>query len=240
MFVLGTKTTRKQSSSEDLGRFPFTNQNFPNFGNSGKWCRNFRKSFQKFRKLFKFRNASHDSTSKILEISGSKVQWQKNFREKLTLKTFKYTLRGCPIFQIFSKMLFHSPCWLLEIAENFNQTFRLNGKRSCTSDKTVFDSGIGQFTIWRLCHAIQLEQRLENADDRPITCMSILGCLLERISVFVLKTSVAYYLFANIWFSLRQGKYIKWPFLITKVGSTSNSKCATLNAFESRPKLVKS
>ena len=66
---------------------------------------------------------------------------------------------------------------------------------------------------------IQLEQRLENADDRPITCMSILGCFLGRISVFVLKTSVAYYLFANTWFSLRQGKYMKWPFLITKVGS---------------------
>ena len=143
----------KVCSSEDLGRFPFTNQNFPKFGNSGKLCRNFREIFQKFRKLFMFRNANHDSTSKILEIPGAKLNGKKKFREKLTLKKFKYTLRGCLIFGIFSKMLFHSSCWLLEAAENFTQTFWLNGKRSCTSDKTVFDR-IGQFSIWRLCHPI--------------------------------------------------------------------------------------
>ena len=35
---------------------------------------------------------------------------------------------------------------------------------------------------------IQSEQRLENAHDRPITCMSILGCFLGRISIFRTET----------------------------------------------------
>ena len=37
-------------------------------------------AFQKFRKLFKFRNAKHHSTSKIREIPGAKLNG-KNFRE---------------------------------------------------------------------------------------------------------------------------------------------------------------
>ena len=81
-----------------------------------------RKSSQKFRKLFNFRNTNH--STKNSKNSGSKAEWKKNpgnfFRK------FGYTSRGCPRFWEFWKMLFLS---LLEVAENSNQTFWLNGKR---------------------------------------------------------------------------------------------------------------
>ena len=80
--MLGTKTTRMQSSSEDLGPFPFTNQNFRKFGKSGKWYRSdFRKSFQKFRKLFSFLNAKH-LTSKILGVPLAKLNGKKTSDRK--------------------------------------------------------------------------------------------------------------------------------------------------------------
>ena len=54
---------------------------------------------------------------------------EEKFREKKNSK-FGYTLRGCPLFWKFWKMLlFHS---LVEIAENSNRTFWLNGKRRKT------------------------------------------------------------------------------------------------------------
>ena len=81
--MLGTKTKRMQSSSEDLGALPFANQNFRKFGKSGKWYRSdFRKSFQKFRKLFNFRK---NSTSKTLEIPSAKL----NGKETSDKKSFE-------------------------------------------------------------------------------------------------------------------------------------------------------
>ena len=58
---------------------------------------------------------------KILEIPEAKLNGKKTSGKK-----FGYTSRGCPLFRKFWKMLFHS---LLEVAENSNQAFWLNGKR---------------------------------------------------------------------------------------------------------------
>ena len=52
---------------------------FEKYGNSGKWYRNFRKRFQKFRELLNFRNAKH--LTKNSRNSRSKVEWKENFRE---------------------------------------------------------------------------------------------------------------------------------------------------------------
>ena len=78
------KDNKNTSSSEDLGTFPFTNQKFGNFGNIGKWysrLSDFRKSFQRFWKLFIFRNAKH-STSKILDIPLAKLNEKKTSDKK--------------------------------------------------------------------------------------------------------------------------------------------------------------
>ena len=73
----------------------------------------FRKSFQKFRKLFNFRNAKH-STSKILEIpltnlNGKKTSDKKDFRK------LGYTSRNCPMFWNFGKCcsIRYIPYWKL-------------------------------------------------------------------------------------------------------------------------------
>ena len=57
----------------------------------------------------------------ILEIPEAKLNGKKTSGKKIG-----YTSRGCPLFRKFWKMLFHS---LLEVAENSNQAFWLNGKR---------------------------------------------------------------------------------------------------------------
>ena len=61
---------------------------------------------QKFQKLLNLRNANHSTENS--RNSGSKVEWKENIPEHW-------------------KMLFHS---LLEVAENSNQTFWLNGNRA--------------------------------------------------------------------------------------------------------------
>ena len=66
------------------------------------------------RKLLNFRNANH-----LTENSWNtriKVEWKENFRRKVS---------ECSFWKC-SKTLFHS---LLEVAENSNRTFWLNGKR---------------------------------------------------------------------------------------------------------------
>ena len=72
--------------------------------------------------LLNFQNANH--STKNSKFSGSKVQWKKNFWEK------NFENLGLPrevtLFWTFWKMLFHS---LLEVAENSNRAFWLNGKR---------------------------------------------------------------------------------------------------------------
>ena len=95
------------------------------FGKSGKWYGKSRKSVQKFRKLLNFRNFELNHSTENSRNSGSKVGWKENFREKIFL-TLGYTSQGCPLFWKFWKKLFHS---LLEVTENSNRTFWLNGKR---------------------------------------------------------------------------------------------------------------
>ena len=56
-----------------------------------QWCRNFRKSFQKFWKLLNFRNANHSTENS--GNSGSKVEWKGNFREKAFSKIWVYLAR---------------------------------------------------------------------------------------------------------------------------------------------------
>ena len=141
--MLGTKTSSMRSSSEDLRRFSIIpNQNFKKIGKSGKWYRSdFRKSFQKFRKLFNFLNYE-TFNFEILEIPGAKLNGKKTFGKKNFRKVDGYNSRGCPTFWKFWKKLFHSQCSLLEVAQNSGRTFWLNGN----SDKTLFDR-IGQFTL---------------------------------------------------------------------------------------------
>ena len=110
-----TKTTRMQSSSEDLRRFSIIpNQNFKKIGKSGKWYRSdLRKSFQKFLKLFNFRNAKH-STSKILELPLAKISGKKTSDKKLS-KSWVYLAKLSYVLEIW-KMLVHLLCSVLEIA----------------------------------------------------------------------------------------------------------------------------
>ena len=95
--MLRTKTKRMQSSSENLRRFPFTNQNFRKFGKSSKWYRSdFRKSVQKFRKLVNFLNAKH-STPKNLDIplaklNGKKTSVKKTFEKLGIPRELSYVL----------------------------------------------------------------------------------------------------------------------------------------------------
>ena len=81
-----------------------------------------RKSFQKFLKLLNFRIRSN--STKNSRFPERKVDWKENFREK------KFENLGIPLevapFLEFLKMPLHS---LLEVAENSNPTFWLNGKR---------------------------------------------------------------------------------------------------------------
>ena len=60
---------------------------------------------------------------KILEIPGAKLNKTSG---KKRIRKLGYTSRACPLLWTFWKMLFHS---LLEVAENSNQSFWLNGKR---------------------------------------------------------------------------------------------------------------
>ena len=106
-------------SSEDLRSFSIIpNQNFKKIGKSGKWYRSdFRKSFQKFRKLFNFLNYE-TFNFEILEIPGAKLNGKKTFGKKNFRKVDGYNSRGRPTFWKFWKKLFHSQCSLLEVAQN--------------------------------------------------------------------------------------------------------------------------
>ena len=62
---------------------------------------------------------------KLLKIPGAKPLNGKKTSRKMFRK-FGYTTRGCPLLWKFWKMLLYLQ---LEIAENSNRTFWLNGKR---------------------------------------------------------------------------------------------------------------
>ena len=87
-----------------------------------QWCRNFRKSFQKFWKLLI--SEMRTIQPKILEILGAKLNG-KETSGKRHFRKFGYTSRGFRLVWKFWKMLFHS---LLEVTKNSNRTFWLNGK----------------------------------------------------------------------------------------------------------------
>ena len=83
-----------------------------------QWCRNFRKSFQKFWKLLISEMHANHSTENSGN-SGSKVEWKGNFREKAFSKIWVYLAR------------FSSGLEILENAVPFatgSWTFWLNGK----------------------------------------------------------------------------------------------------------------
>ena len=88
-----------------------------------------RKSFQIFRKLLNFRNANLSTENS--RNPRSKVERKENFREKVSENLGILREVVC---RKFWKMLFHS---LLEVAENSNRTFWLNGKRPRTTSRGI-------------------------------------------------------------------------------------------------------
>ena len=98
------------------------NQNFRKFGKKRQWCRNFRKSFQKFWKLLNFRNANHSTENS--GNSESKVEWKGNFREKAFSKIWVYLAR----FSSGLEILENAVPFATGSCKNSNRTFWLNGK----------------------------------------------------------------------------------------------------------------
>ena len=83
-----------------------------------------RDNFQKVREPLNFGNANHSTESS--ENSGAKLNGKKTFCKTFS-KIWVYHAR-LSFFWKFFKVLFHS---LLEVADNSNSMFWLNGKRPC-------------------------------------------------------------------------------------------------------------
>ena len=84
------------------------------------------KSFQKFRKLFNFRNANHSTEN--CRNSGSKVEWKENFRENF------FENLGIPREVVLFFGNVGKSSLPVKVAGNSNRKFWLNGKRpECTT-----------------------------------------------------------------------------------------------------------
>ena len=88
-----------------------------------------RRSFQKFQKLFNFRNTNHFTENS--RNSGNKMKWKENFREKF-FKKLGITREVVLLFGNFGKCCSFR-FW--KLPENLNQTFWLNGKRQIINNR---------------------------------------------------------------------------------------------------------
>ena len=97
--------------------------------------------------------------SKILEIPGAKLNKTSG---KKKIRKLGYTSRACPLLWTFWKMLFHS---LLEVAENSNQSFWLNGKRPGFYFVTRGWGEGGEWSAYLNCNVFIEDNLLEGCKD---------------------------------------------------------------------------